>query len=105
MLVSQPPMLVRRDLLLRCGSTSLPLLFVAHMCNDCTASALAMVVGWEALIVLHDLRGLAPDEQADVCTWAANALIQAALRDSAPPALRDSAPPALRDSAPPARAR
>src|SRR5262245_28242140 len=29
-------------------------------------SALAMVIGWEALIVLEDLRGLPPEEQADV---------------------------------------
>ena len=52
-------------------------------------SALAMVIGWEALIVLQDLRGLAPPEQADVCTWAAHALIQAALHDQ--PATRGTA--------------
>jgi AcrR family transcriptional regulator len=44
-------------------------------------SALAMVIGWEALIVLQDLRGLAPGEQAEVSTWAAHALIRAALQD------------------------
>ena len=44
-------------------------------------SALAMVIGWEALIVLQDLRGLTPGEQATVSTWAAHALIQAALQD------------------------
>jgi AcrR family transcriptional regulator len=44
-------------------------------------SALAMVIGWEALIVLQDLRGLAPDEQISVSTWAAHALIQAALEE------------------------
>jgi AcrR family transcriptional regulator len=43
-------------------------------------SGLAMVIGWEALIVLQDLRGLTPDEQAEVSTWAARALIQAALQ-------------------------
>jgi AcrR family transcriptional regulator len=43
-------------------------------------SALAMVVGWEALIVLHDLRGLDGDEQLDVSLWAARALIAAALQ-------------------------
>jgi AcrR family transcriptional regulator len=42
-------------------------------------SALAMVVGWEALIVLHDLRGLGADQQAETSLWAARALIQAAL--------------------------
>jgi hypothetical protein len=40
-----------------------------------------MVIGWEALIVLQDLRGLTPGEQAAVSTWAAGALIQAALQD------------------------
>ena len=48
-------------------------------------SALAMVIGWEALIVLQDLRGLSPDEQADVCPWAAHALIQAALNGQPAP--------------------
>jgi AcrR family transcriptional regulator len=42
-------------------------------------SALAMVVGWEALIVLNDLRGLSPVEQEDTTLWAAAALIRAAL--------------------------
>jgi AcrR family transcriptional regulator len=45
-------------------------------------SALAMVVGWEALIVLQDVRGLAPDEQLDTTLWAARALVQAALDHS-----------------------
>jgi AcrR family transcriptional regulator len=42
-------------------------------------SALAMVVGWEALIVLQDLRGLGQDEQLDTTLWAARSLVQAAL--------------------------
>jgi hypothetical protein len=62
-------------------------------------SALAMVTGWEALIVLQDLRGLPPHEQADVCTWAAHALIQAALHDQ--PAMRGT--PSQRPPAPQAR--
>jgi AcrR family transcriptional regulator len=45
-------------------------------------SALAMVVGWEALIVLQDLRGLGPDEELDVTLWAATTLIRAALDDA-----------------------
>lgn len=45
-------------------------------------SAMAMVVGWEALIVLHDLRGLAADAQVATSVWAANALIRAALDDA-----------------------
>jgi AcrR family transcriptional regulator len=40
-------------------------------------SALAMVVGWEALIVLQDLRGLEPEDQVNTSTWAARALIRA----------------------------
>jgi AcrR family transcriptional regulator len=42
-------------------------------------SALAMVVGWEAEIVLQDLRGLGPDEELAVTLWSARALIRAAL--------------------------
>ena len=45
-------------------------------------SALAMVVGWEALIVLQDLRGLTADEQLETSLWAAGALIRAALDDA-----------------------
>ncbi len=44
-------------------------------------SSLAMVVGWEALIVLQDLRGLSADEQLATTLWAARALIDAALAD------------------------
>jgi AcrR family transcriptional regulator len=52
-------------------------------------SGLAMVIGWEALIVLRDLRGLPPEEQLDVSLWAARALIAAAL-EGAPVAPRPS---------------
>lgn len=48
-------------------------------------SALAMVIGWEALIVLQDLRGLTPDEQTDISAWAARALVRAALQDRPDP--------------------
>jgi len=44
-------------------------------------SALAMVVGWEALIVLSDLRGLTPAEQVETSLWAARALIDTALAE------------------------
>jgi AcrR family transcriptional regulator len=44
-------------------------------------SALAMVIGWEALVVLHDLRGLDGDAQQDVSLWAARTLIAATLRE------------------------
>lgn len=48
-------------------------------------TALAMVVGWEALVVLQDLRGLPPDEQVETSVWAARALIGAALEENAEP--------------------
>jgi hypothetical protein len=46
-------------------------------------SALAMVVGWEAEIVLQDLRGLGPDEELAVTLWSARVLIRAALEEHA----------------------
>jgi AcrR family transcriptional regulator len=46
-------------------------------------SALAMVVGWEALIVLEDVRGLGPRARTDTSLWAAHALIEATLREAA----------------------
>jgi AcrR family transcriptional regulator len=45
-------------------------------------SALAMVVGWEALIVLQDLRGLPEKEQIETSLWAARSLIEAALAEA-----------------------
>jgi hypothetical protein len=42
-------------------------------------SALAMVIGWEALVVLHDIRGLTPAAQIETSRWAARALIAAAV--------------------------
>jgi AcrR family transcriptional regulator len=45
-------------------------------------SALAMVVGWEALIVLQDLRRLDRDEEVDITLWAAGTLIRAALEEA-----------------------
>jgi AcrR family transcriptional regulator len=48
---------------------------------DRLVSALAMVVGWEALIVLDDVRGLDADDRTQTSLWAARALIDAALQD------------------------
>ena len=42
-----------------------------------------MVLGWEALIVLEDLRGLDAGEQVRTSTWAARTLIRAALDEQA----------------------
>jgi len=44
-------------------------------------SALAMVVGWEALIVQRDVCGLSAAEGEAVSVWAARALVRAALSE------------------------
>ena len=44
-------------------------------------SALAMVVGWEGLIVLGDIRGLGEAAQSETVRWASRALIRAALAE------------------------
>src|SRR5262249_25968957 len=40
-------------------------------------SALAMILGWEGLVVLRDVRGLDPSEEEHVIRWAARALLDA----------------------------
>lgn len=45
-------------------------------------SALSMVLGWEALIVLNDIRGVSENEGESVIVWAARALVKAALEES-----------------------
>jgi AcrR family transcriptional regulator len=42
-------------------------------------SGLAVLIGWEALIVLQDVRGLDSEDQRETILWAARALIAAAL--------------------------
>jgi hypothetical protein len=44
-------------------------------------SALAMVMGWESLIVAQDIRGLDLDDAGEVSAWAAAALLRATLAD------------------------
>jgi AcrR family transcriptional regulator len=46
--------------------------------------ALAMVIGWEALIVQRDVCGLTPAQGEAVSVWAARALLRAALEDVSP---------------------
>jgi len=41
-------------------------------------SALTLAIGWEAMIVLEDTRGLSAAEAEEVCVWAARALLAAA---------------------------
>lgn len=45
-------------------------------------SALAIVLGWEAMIVLRDTRGLGPAEEERVIKWAARALVTAMLDEA-----------------------
>jgi hypothetical protein len=40
-----------------------------------------MVVGWEAEIVLQDLRGLDPEEELAVTLWTARSIVRAALEE------------------------
>jgi hypothetical protein len=42
-------------------------------------SALCVVLGWEAMVVLRDIRGLDADDEESTLRWAAQALVQAAL--------------------------
>lgn len=44
-------------------------------------SALAMVIGWESLIVARDIRALSLDDAEEVCAWAARTLVKATLAD------------------------
>jgi AcrR family transcriptional regulator len=42
-------------------------------------SALCVVLGWEAMVVLRDIRGLDAGDEEETLRWAARALVQAAL--------------------------
>ena len=44
-------------------------------------AALAMIVGWEALIVQRDVCGLTPSEGEELSVWAARALLRETLRE------------------------
>ena len=48
-------------------------------------SALAIVVGWESLIVARDIRALSLDDAEDVTAWAARALVRATLAEAGLP--------------------
>ena len=49
---------------------------------DRLVSALAMVVGWESLIVARDIRALSLEQAEDVSAWAAGVLVQATLSEA-----------------------
>jgi AcrR family transcriptional regulator len=46
--------------------------------------ALAMVVGWEAMIAQRDVCGLSPAEGEDLSVWTARALVRAAFAEARP---------------------
>ena len=45
-------------------------------------SALAMVIGWESLIVARDIRALSLEEAEEVSAWAARVLVQSTLSEA-----------------------
>jgi AcrR family transcriptional regulator len=45
-------------------------------------SALAIVVGWEAMVVLRDIRGLDPDKETKTVTWVARTLVDTMLTEA-----------------------
>ena len=45
------------------------------------ASALAVVLGWEAFVVLEDVRALDPETQAATIRWMVRALVEATLAE------------------------
>lgn len=49
---------------------------------DRLVSALAMVVGWESLIVARDIRALSLEQAEDVSAWAARVLVEATLSEA-----------------------
>lgn len=55
-------------------------------------SALAVTIGWEAMIVLRDTRGLPRATEGRVTRWAAHALIDAALSEPVTPRRRAHTP-------------
>lgn len=55
---------------------------------DRLVSALSVLIGWEPLIVLKDIRGLEGKEADDVLTFAVRAVVEAALAAARPRARR-----------------
>jgi AcrR family transcriptional regulator len=44
-------------------------------------SALSLILGWEAMVVLRDVRGLDATREAEVIRWASTALVEATLQE------------------------
>lgn len=49
---------------------------------DRLVSALSVVIGFEAMVVLRDVRGLAADKEEQVLLWAATSLVEAMLAEA-----------------------
>lgn len=62
-------------------------------------SVLCVLIGWEPLIVLNDVRGIPPESAGDVLTFAVRAVIEKALAEAATRSSRK----ARKNTAPPAR--
>jgi AcrR family transcriptional regulator len=48
---------------------------------DRLVSSLAIVLGWEAMIVLQDIRGHGPERERAVASWTAQAIVRAILEE------------------------
>lgn len=59
-------------------------------------SALSMVIGWEALLVQRDVRGLTTREAEEVSAWAARSLVRAMLAECTTAGTRRAKRPATR---------
>lgn len=50
--------------------------------HDRLVSSLAIVLGWEAMIVLQDIRGHPPEREREVAAWTAQSLVRAILEEA-----------------------
>ena len=50
--------------------------------HDRLVSSLSIVLGWEAMIVLQDIRGHAPEREREVAAWTAQSLVRAILEEA-----------------------
>lgn len=50
--------------------------------HDRLVSSLSIVLGWEAMIVLEDIRGHAPEREREVAAWTAQSLVRAILEEA-----------------------
>ena len=50
--------------------------------HDRLVSSLSIVLGWEAMIVLQDIRGHAPERERKIAAWTAQSLVRAILEEA-----------------------